>query len=248
MPTIIAIGGGELRSGETLPIDRMVVAQTGKKHPRALFIPTASNDSERYWHDFSAIYGKKLGCTTDVLLLTRGIHSKKDIQTKIAEADVIYVGGGNTLKMLKVWRSLGVDILLKKAYQRGTVLAGLSAGAICWFRYGVSDARRFMKGGIEDAPLMRVRGLGLLPYTVSPHHVREKKRRDDGLAEIMQRTPGIGIAIDDGAALVISDDTYRIVSAHPGRGVRVMAVRMGRSNWSVPVHTDSVLKLLSLAQ
>jgi dipeptidase E len=178
-----------------------------------------------------------------VLFLTRDIHSKKDIQTKIAEADLIYVGGGNTLRMLKLWRTLGVDTLLKKAYQRGTVLAGLSAGALCWFRYGASDARRFMKGGSQDAPLMRVRGLGLVPCTASPHHVREKKRRDTGLVHIMARTPGVGLALDDGAALCLTDTTYQVYSSIQGRGVR-KAIHIRGTTSYVPITSSGTMHAL----
>jgi dipeptidase E len=206
MPTIIAIGGGELKDLDTLPIDRAIVKLSGKKVPKVLFIPTASNDSLGYWELFQRVYGKKLGCTTDVLFLTREKRSSKDIERKILSSDITYVGGGNTRRMLRIWRTYGVDKVLEKAYTKGIILAGLSAGAICWFRYGSSDARLFMKHSIQAPTLMRITGLRLVPLTLSPHHIREKKFRDAGLRAIMKRTPGVALALDDNTAIVIQND------------------------------------------
>ena len=140
MGKIVAIGGGELKDLDTLSIDREIVSLTGKKHPTALFIPTASGDAEGYWKTFQGIYGGMLGCKPEVLYLIKENPVKREIEEKILGADLIYVGGGNTMKMLKAWRKKGVDKLLKKAYGQGIVLSGLSAGAICWFAYGCSDS------------------------------------------------------------------------------------------------------------
>lgn len=219
METIVAIGGGELKDLETLPIDRAIVKLAGKKHPRALFIPTASNDSTGYWDTFHSVYGKKLGCQTDALFLLKENLSKKQIEEKILSSDIIYVGGGNTLRMLRIWKKHGVDILLKKAYKKGIILSGLSAGAIVWFRYGSSDSRRFMKGGKDSASLMRISGLNFLPLTVSPHHVREKKLRDPGIKEMMKKTPGVALALDDNTAVLIRGDRYEVLKSKENVGV-----------------------------
>jgi len=137
---IIAIGGGEIGKPnpdggfypiETLKIDKHSIALTGKKNPKLLFIPTASSDSERYYTTVQK-YFSKLGCKTDVLYLLSNKLHKQEIKKKITSADIIYVGGGNTLKMMNEWRKQGVDDLLKKAHNQGTVMTGVSAGAICW--------------------------------------------------------------------------------------------------------------------
>lgn len=228
MKTIIAIGGGELKGLETLPIDRSIVKLTRKKHPKALFIPTASNDAMGYWETFQSVYGKKLGCETDVLFLIRERLSNKQIKEKILSSDIVYVGGGNTLRMLRIWRQYGVDEVLKKAYRKGIVLSGLSAGAIAWFRYGSSDSRRFMKNGKQKESLMRVSALGLLPCTVSPHHIREKKLRDPGIKEMMLRTPGVALALDDNSAVLFRDNRYEILRSHPGSKVRKVYRKKGK--------------------
>lgn len=228
MSTIIAIGGGELNDLETLPIDRVIVRLANKKRPKVLFIPTASNDAFGYWETFQNVYGKKLGCKTDVLFLFREKLSKRQIEEKILLADIIYVGGGNTLRMLRTWRKFGVDILLKKAYKKGIILSGLSAGAIAWFRYGLSDSRRFMKGKEQKASLMRVSALGLLSCTISPHHIREKKFRDPGIKEMMKRTPGVAIALDDNSAILVQDEHYEILRSKPKAEVRKVFQKNGK--------------------
>lgn len=228
MTTIIAIGGGELKDLETLPIDRAIVKLSKKKHPKALFIPTASNDAIGYWETFQNVYGGKLQCETDVLFLLRERLSKKQIEEKILSADIVYVGGGNTLRMLRVWRKQGVDEILKKAYRKGLILSGLSAGAIAWFRYGSSDSRRFMKNSKQKESLMRVSALGLLPCAVSPHHIREKKLRDPGIKEIMKRTSGVALALDDNSALLVQGGQYKILHSKTGMGIAKVFRKNGK--------------------
>ena len=116
-----------MREGETLPIDREVIKLTGKARPKALFIPTASYDSVEYWEGFQRVYGGELGCETAVLYLLNLAPSRAELEESILSSDLIYVGGGNTLKMMRRWRKLGVDRLLEQAYNRGTVAAGGSA-------------------------------------------------------------------------------------------------------------------------
>ncbi len=224
---IVAIGGGELRDLETLSIDRAVVRLAKKKTPKVLFIPTASNDAVGYWEIFKYVYGQKLGCKTEVLFLIKDKPTRKEIEESILSADIIYVGGGNTLRMLTLWRKKGVDMLLKKAHEKGTVLVGLSAGAICWFRYGVSDSRRFMNGKQRDM-IMRVRGLDLVPCTISPHHIREKRMRDKGIKDIMQRTSGIGLAIDDNVAILIQNNVFKILRSGNTGVIRKVFLEKGK--------------------
>ena len=132
---IVAIGGGEIgRPGtkiETLEIDEEILRLSGKKNPKLLFIPTASGDSAGYIDVVETYFGIKLGCTVDTLLLWGTDLSEREIEKKIESADIIYVGGGNTLSMIRLWKKLGVDTLLQNAAERGVVLSGVSAGAVC---------------------------------------------------------------------------------------------------------------------
>lgn len=245
MGKLVAIGGGEIKNLDTLPIDREIVRLTGKKHPKALFIPTASGDAEGYWQTFQKVYGDILGCRPDVLYLIRENPANKEIEEKILGADLIYVGGGNTLKMLKTWRKKGVDKLLTKAYEQGTVLSGLSAGAICWFAYGCSDSRRF--SNTEDTSFMRIKGLRLVNLTISPHHIREK-HRDNGLVKLMQKTPGVAVALDDNCALEIINGKYRLIASKKGAGAKKVYCSLNKSYQNRIEITDNYTSLSDLLE
>jgi dipeptidase E len=105
---IVAIGGGQIRTRGTAPIDREIIRLSQKKNPRLLFIPTASSDSEKYWKNIQEYFGDFLKCETDVLFLIKEPPSPERIRSKILSADIIYVGGGNTLQMMRIWRRLGL--------------------------------------------------------------------------------------------------------------------------------------------
>lgn len=198
---MVAIGGGEIRTRGTAAIDRKIIRLSQKKHPKLLFIPTASSDSERYWKHVREYFGDFLKCKTDVLFLLRERPSLPEIRAKILSADVIYVGGGNTLLMMRVWRRKKVDKLLKAAYERGTVLSGISAGAICWFESGHSDSMSFYHP--RKWKYIEVKGLGLIPGIYCPHYnsmTRGVPRRKDFRAMI-RKTGGLGIAVENNCAL-----------------------------------------------
>lgn len=213
MTKIIAIGGGEIgRAGypvETTKIDKEIIRLTCKKNPKLLFIPTASSDSEGYCSTVEKYFGKRLGCKIDVLYLIKNKLGKKEIEDKILKSDIIYVGGGNTLKMMQIWRKIGVDKILIRAYKKGIVMSGLSAGAICWFKYGNSDSRKFAN---PDAGLIKVTGLGLINALHCPHYDFEAYRKAD-LKKMMRKISGIAIAIDNCCAIEIIDDKYRIIAS-----------------------------------
>lgn len=214
MRKIIAIGGGEIgRKGvknETLAIDREILNLSGKKNPKLLFVPTASGDAAGYIESVQKYFGEKLGCKIDTLELIAKKYSKKELEDKIFKTDIVYVGGGNTLKMMKVWRKLGVDKILERATKRGIVMAGLSAGSICWFRFGNSDSARFGKN--KAASMIKVRGLGIVPALHCPHYDIEKGR-NESLKEMMNKTSGVAIAIDNCAAIEIIGNEYRILKS-----------------------------------
>jgi len=212
---IVAVGGGEIgRPGtsiETEKIDKEIVKLSGKKHPKLLFIPTASSDSEGYVEVVKKYFGKRLGCKVDVLCLFKKKPIRQEIRKKILGTDIVYVGGGNTLKMMKRWRELGVDKILKEAVRKGIVLSGVSAGAVCWFNYANSDSRRFTN---PKAPMIKVKGLGLVPALCCPHYNAERQRKPN-LKKMMKKTPGVAIALDNCAAIEIIEKTYRIITSKP---------------------------------
>ncbi len=212
--TIVAIGGGDIRTRGTAPIDREIIRLSNKKNPKLLFIPTASSDSELYWKHVQEYFGKFLKCKTDVLFLIKEQPSKQQIRQKILSADIIYVGGGNTLQMMRLWRRRGVDKLLKSAYENGTVLSGTSAGAICWFDSGHSDSMSFYNP--RNWKYINVRGLGLISGIHCPHYngmTRGVPRRKH-FRDMIRRTGGIGIALENNCAIEFLDGRlYRVISS-----------------------------------
>ena len=217
MKHIVAIGGGEIgRPGfsvETTEIDKHIIGLVTKNHPNVLFIPTASGDSASYSGVFTQHYGNRLGCAVDVLNLYDKPSLNK-IKEELSWCDILYVGGGNTLKMMMWWRRLGVDKLLLTAYQNGKILCGLSAGAICWFNGGLSDSRSFTSRG-QGWSYINVHGLNLENILLCPHFDAEPARQP-ALKNALQGTRKIAIALDNCAALEIKDSGYRILASKNG--------------------------------
>jgi dipeptidase E len=213
MGKIVAIGGGELRDRDTLSTDKHILELTGKQNPRLLFIPTASSDAEGYIDTVKQVYGKELGANVDALKLVDENPSQSEIEDKILSSDAIYVGGGNTQKMLDIWRAKGVDKVLKQAFDKGIVLSGLSAGAICWFEFGSTDSPSF--DNPENTDFVLINALGFVKGLLSPHHIREPGRIQK-LPELMKESGSVGLGLDDNSALEIIDGEYRILSSKEG--------------------------------
>lgn len=173
--TLVVIGGGELRLGETLPIDGYICdlakSRAGDRRAVALFIGTASKDCMPYYNTFHKVYTGVYGLKTDVALVARGEYDFEKLKGKFEKADVIYVGGGDTVYMLAKWRETGLDKLILSAYERGVILCGLSAGAICWFRHMYTDG--LMTEGVSDKYEITT-ALGVLSGAACPHFNERK--------------------------------------------------------------------------
>ena len=230
MGKIVAIGGGDLSVLATEPIDRAIIELSGKRSPHALFIPTASSDSVEYWETFDQAYRVAYGCDTDVLYLLGTAPDPSDVARKIERADLIYVGGGNTLKMMRRWRRLGVDVLLREAHAKGAVLCGVSAGAICWFDSGHSDSMSFYHP--EDWDYIAVTGMGLVKGLACPHYNGETAGipRRESFHDMVGKKGGVGIAIDNDCAIAFVDDGYKVLSASPDAGAYTVFTRNGELN------------------
>lgn len=200
---IIAIGGGEIRSKETLEIDRYIAGlareRAGERRPMGLFIGTASHDSMPYFNSFRKTYTSVFDIKADVALTVYGEMDLEKIRTKFETCDFIYVGGGDTLYMLKRWDEFGLLPLIRDAYERGVIICGLSAGAICWFEDIYTDSEVADSSGAYSMQ----KGLGWLRGTVSPHY---SERREDFDAVMLSRGSGAcAYAIEDLAALEFTD-------------------------------------------
>lgn len=207
---IVAVGGyGFTDPGGALP--RFLVELTGRSMPRALYIGTGSGDSEA---QVLTWYRAMAGMARPYEL---PLFSRPDrIDELVEQADLVFVGGGNTVNMLAIWRIHGVDRLLRDAHRRGAVLSGSSAGSLCWFECGVTDSF-----GPSLAPFDG--GLALIPGSHCPHYNGEPRRRPVYQQLVMSGTLPNGHAADDGAALVFAGPELReVVAWRPGStGYRV---------------------------
>jgi len=196
MRQIVAIGGGGfLMDDASLLQERFIVSLCRRRTaaPRALFLGTAGGDGERAQLKFMKTF-VALGCRADTLCFFP-YDMQRDYAAEVRDADLVYVGGGNTVAMLAVWREFGFDDALRNAYEGGTVLAGMSAGANCWFEHYVTDS--IPGGGVRD-------GLGWLPGTFCPHLDSEPWREP-----IVRSIEGAVAAADDGVAIHYGDEAWR---------------------------------------
>ena len=179
---IIAIGGGEIKSKTTLEVDRYIAnlakEHAGDKRANALFIGTASHDSMPYFNSFRKTYTSVFDIKAEVALMVYGEMSIEKIKGKIDAADMIYVGGGDTVYMLEKWKETGVDKMLIDAYNQGKIICGLSAGAICWFTDMYTDYE-IMRGQSSEYVLKK--GLGVLDGAMCPHFNEREKDFTDAL-------------------------------------------------------------------
>ena len=202
MKTIIAIGGGELREKTTLLIDEYIVNLAKQKvtdrRLNALFIPTASHDFMPYYNSFHKIYTGNFNVKTDVALTVFKQPDLNKIAEKFEKADIVYIGGGDTVFMIDHWKKSGLLPLIKSAYERGAIIAGVSAGAICWFTDIYTDSLKTENG---DKYAM-FQGLGWLKGVVSPHY----NQRINDFDEIVVNRFNEAIGIEDNVALLIEDE------------------------------------------
>ena len=214
---VVAMGGGGFTMEPDNPllddhILNLARAARGRRRPRICFMPTASGDSLAYIAEFYAAFARR----TDADHLALFNRTVDDIEGLLLHQDVVYVGGGNTENMLAVWRVHGVDRALRRAWEAGVVMAGLSAGSLCWFEAGTTDSF-----GVGLAVLSG--GLGLLPGSHAPHYDGEATRRGHFQRLIAEGVLPAGHAADDGAALIFhGTELAEVVTSRPdARGYRV---------------------------
>ena len=153
------------------------------------------------------IYNGVYGCTTDYLRYEE-IRNKEITSSKIKNADIIYVGGGNTYKLIRLFKMYDIDKMLIEAYNEDKVLCGVSAGGICWCDYGNSDSRSISS---NSSQIIRVSGLGLINVLFAPHIVKEPNRIES-VKQMMKRTYKIPAVQLDNSALEVVDNRYRILT------------------------------------
>lgn len=190
-PTIVAMGGGGWMMEPDNPLlDDFLLELTGRERPKLAFLPTALGDGPLAISRFHAAFEERGVERRQVTLFGR---PRTGLRELMLAQDLIYVSGGNTANALAVWRVHGMDAILRECWEAGVVLAGLSAGMICWFECSVTDSFGPL------APLHD--GLAFLPGSACPHYDGEKERRPTYMQLVAEGFPE-GVAADDGTALV----------------------------------------------
>jgi peptidase E len=201
---IVGLGGGGDTAEQTRLLHDYVLGLTGKPKPRLLYVPTATAESAEAIVGFYELFRGR----AELNHLCTFPWPPEDLRDLILSQDSICVSGGNTANLLAIWKTHGIDVLLREAWESGIVLWGASAGMICWFEAGVTDSFGPQLAGLDC--------LGFLPGSACPHYDGEERRRpryhalvDDGFPE--------GIAADDGVGLYYAGSELReIVSCRPG--------------------------------
>jgi dipeptidase E len=198
--TIVAMGGGGFQMEPDDPrLDDHVLdlarERSGRDTPRVCLIPTATKDDPATVETFLYLFAPPRAQPSILSLFER---TEEDLAGLIGRQDAVYVTGGSTANLLALWRLHGLDHVLRRAWNAGVVLAGMSAGAICWFESSTTDSF-----GPSLRPLHG--GLGILDGAFIPHYHGEAQRRPLTLRLIGDGTLPPGYAVDDGAALVFED-------------------------------------------
>jgi dipeptidase E len=225
-PRVLALGGDGLQPSTTDgPMHRFLLDLTGRERPRVCFIGTAGGDGSDYVAQFYATFARHVE-PTHLSLFDRRVD---DIEAFLLEQDVIYVGGGNTANMLAVWRLHGVDAALRRAWEAGVVMAGSSAGAMCWFEAGLTDSF-----GPDLAPLRD--GLKLLRGSFCPHYDSESLRRPRYAELVGTGKLPDGYAVDDGVGLLFEGrELAGAVASLPGSSAFRVERRRGNDVEEIPI-------------
>jgi peptidase E len=218
-PRILALGGASLLpSSNDGALHQYLLDLTGLERPRICFIGTASGDNHEYTAAFYAFFARRAEAS-HLGLFDRRVD---DIGAFLGQQDVIYVGGGNTANMLAIWRTHGVDRALKDAWERGVILAGPSAGAVCWFEAGTTDSFGPEIGALRD-------GMRFLKGSFCPHYDSESLRRPRYEQLVGSGSLPDGYAADDSVGLLFAGrELAEVVAVLPEtRAFRVERTRGG---------------------
>jgi dipeptidase E len=188
-PTIAALGGLSWDHDERRRLEGYVLGLAGKERPRVLVVPTAMADDVEETLRIVTEFSHR----AEVSYLPFFPWPPPDLRRLALEQDLIYVTGGNTANALAIWRTHGFDEVLRAAWEAGVVLAGWSAGMLCWFEAAVTDSFGPQLKGMRD-------GLGFLPGSACPHYDGEPERRPVYSKLVAEGFPP-GLAADDSVAL-----------------------------------------------
>ena len=189
---IIAIGGGGFTHQSDKSLDQFILDQSKESNNKIGFLATASMDDKEKINLFYKRFEK-----TDSELSHFNLTSSVNGFTEwIFNKDIIYIGGGNTVLMLDIWKKNNLENIFKNVYEKGIILSGVSAGAVCWFDWILSDS--------AGSGFNSLRGINLISGSCTPHS-SNLERINQFEQDIKNNKLPNGIAIDDGVAVVFID-------------------------------------------
>ena len=208
MGRIVAISGGDLSS--TRKLNMYAITLTNKSNPNVLFIGTASSDADGYIDAITAEYSS-LKCEVKCLCLVSTTYDEQEIDELLAFADIIYVGGGDTIFMMQIWKQYGLDVKLKEIYEEDkAVLTGISAGAICWFNCGHSDSESFQEDIWNYCWANDMLDIFNLAYC--PHYNEEGR---DSFDKMLIKKELTGLAMENHTAFVENNGEQYFIRSNP---------------------------------
>lgn len=221
MGRIVAISSGDLES--TKSINEYAIKLIHSESRNVLFLGTASKDAQGYIEGMTEAFAQ-FGCQVRALQLVAKNYTYEEIRAQIEWADIIYVGGGDTIFMGNVWKKYGADKLLKEAYEKDSaVFMGISAGAICWFACGCTDSELAeIKPGATYGWANDM--LNIHKFAFCPHY----EDRVQDFEELLKEKELSGLALESNAAFVEENGSiYYIKSREEARGY-LFSYRDGR--------------------
>lgn len=223
VPRVIAIGGGGFTQEADPDMEEFILQQVQAERPRIGFIGTASSDDPVKIARFHARFSGNCALTTHLPMATPAAQAR----AWVGGLDIVYVGGGNTLHLIAHWRRHAIDAVMRDAARSGVLMAGVSAGANVWFAHALSDS-----GGQGLAPTT---GIGLIAGSCCPHYSSEPQRQSAFMACVARGELPDGIAIDDGAAVLVDGTgAMRVYASRSGAGACTVR-RVGNASVCEPV-------------
>ena len=205
-------GGGFSMPPDNGRLDAFLLAlareRSGRHRPRICFVPTAAGDDDWAVARFYGAFARS-SAASHLALFWRTVE---DADALLLDQDLVFIGGGNTVNMLAIWRRHGIDRALLAAWEAGVVMSGMSAGGICWFEGSTTDSF-----GPELRPVRD--GLAVLSGSFVPHYDGESQRRPLFHRLVADGALPDGYGVDDGAALVFrGTDLAEVVTSMPDAG------------------------------
>ena len=209
----------------------LILELTGVESPKICLLPTASGDPDDQITRFTRSFGGRGAVATDISLFRLG-KNPIDLRAHLSGQDAIYIGGGSLVNLVAVWGPHGVFDLLREALEAGILIAGQSAGAICWFQQGITTS--------SGTPAL-ADGFGHLPGSLCVHYHGDPGRRKAYLEAVAAGAPA-GYGADDQTALLFVDgELNRAVSARRGAGIwRVSAAADGSGAIELPLEAEDI--------